>query len=103
MDLDDILYNHSVSKTFTDKHLTVKDEDVLKELFGEVDISVAPSDSEIESILKGNIMKMKSELSKIEEPNIKFKISEIAKTLDLPASKVKFIEEYTGINIMETE
>lgn len=100
---DEIYFINSISRTFSGKHLTVKEQHILENLGLATPESKAFSDLEIIELLKGNPMKMKKELGKITENNQKYRVYDIAKTLDLPASKIKFIEEFTGHNVLSEE
>lgn len=99
---DEIYYLHSISRLFkkgalttSEKHINInlglienEDEDFKN--------YNALTEAEVEEILNLPISKMSQELENIEEDHIKFRVFEIAKTLDLPVSKLKEVEHYTG-------
>lgn len=100
---DEIYYLHSISRAFTGKHLTVKEPHILENLGLVDESSKSLTDEEILNILKGNPMSMKKRLSEITEENQKYRVYVLAKDLDLPKSKLQFIEEFTGKTLMGEE
>ena len=103
MDEDEIYFLHSISRAFSGKHLNVKEQHILENMGLAEPEDKAFTEEELINILKGNNLKMQKELEKITEENQKYRVYDIAKTLDLPASKIKFIEEFTGRNVLESD
>lgn len=98
--LNDILYIESICakrKFFADKMLTVKDmtgKPVEFENLGIVETEEGNkhySKVEIESALKGSVKKLEAWIEGITEPSELHAIVEVAKSMDLPASKLKII------------
>jgi hypothetical protein len=100
LDEDEVYYLDSTSRTFRDGFLVIEDENV-KEQMGQTEANPnVLSDEEIEKILKGNFLKMKSELGKIHVQHVLNRVAEIALTLDLPMSKLKFVQEITNKELL---
>lgn len=111
---DDIEYINSLSvpdkRPFTTGRLSVESDAETKEALDAVleigvdGISVHENQPEIEKKLKSNINTMKKWLSEIRSEDFLFEVVEVAKTLDLPASKVKLIQELAPYaNLVEGE
>jgi len=99
---DDIYYLNTISSLFRRGMLVVEDEEVNINL-GFADIRpVTRTDAEIEAILRGNFLKMKSELLAITENFMKHAIFKVASTIadELSGSKIKFISEFCGKKII---
>jgi hypothetical protein len=96
LDENEVYYINQVSGLFKRKMLVVEDEDVVQNMGFAPDEAKNLTDDEIATLLKGNHLKMKKELEKITEPHIKDRVYNIAKTLDLSASKLKIISDFVG-------
>ena len=92
---DDIYYLNSICTLFKRGHLVIEDQEI-KENLGFIETSNIKSKQEIESILKGNFLKMKSELNKISEPHLIDLVYNVAKSIsdDLNGSKLKYISQF---------
>lgn len=97
---DDILYvdsSCSRKKFFADKMLVAVDEngnDVPLEKMGIVEgINLHYGDDEIQQMLKQSVKKIEAWLATIEDPIEIHSIIETAKAMDLPASKLKLLQE----------
>lgn len=106
MEEDDIYFLDSISSTFREKHLIIDEKDSrAKEIYQNLGFvnedDKVLSKEDIEKLLKGAFATMKAELEKIEEPHLRYQVYEVAKTMDLPASKIKFVEEYSGQKLLE--
>lgn len=97
---DDIMYAESVcrkTKYFSKKMLVPYDsqnkEVPFENLGGFIEEDEAPhmGDDEIKTLLKQSNKKIETVIEKIEDPSELFAIAEVAKTMDLPASKLKII------------
>jgi hypothetical protein len=99
LDANNISYLNNMCTLFRKGVLIVEDNEI-NEFLG-LDKSYNVSDEEIKDILKksANIIKIKMEA--LSEKHILDRFVNIAKDLDLPASKLKVIEDITGINIQQ--
>lgn len=101
---DDIEYINSQSsphkRPFTTGRLSVETDTETKENLdavlevGAEGVEAFASRDEIESKLKLSAKAMKEWLSEIKSQDFLFEVSEVAKGMDLPASKVKVIQEF---------
>lgn len=98
LDEDDIYHIDSISTVFKRKMLTVKEPEINKNLGFNEGTSIVLSDSDIETILKGTLPKIKKDFEKITEPHMKSKVFEIARKMyaDLNGSKIDYIAEFCG-------
>lgn len=95
MDKDDVEYNMAAAPSLfaAPPQLVVEDEE-LNEAFG-VDASAEICDKETaEKYLKGGAAKLKNWLSENNQPNVLEVVYNTAKTMDLPASKIKILQEF---------
>ena len=99
---DDIVYIESIcsrQKFFAKRMLVVYDQNnkevSLDDLGAYFEKDEAPhlSDEEIMAMLKGTPKKIEAALAAIEDPAELHAIAEVAKTMDLPASKLRLIRE----------
>lgn len=97
---DDIMYAESIcrkTKYFSKRMLIPYDaqnKQVPFEQLGgfmEVDANPHLSDEEIKTAFKQSVKKVESWLQEVQDPSELFAIAEVAKTMDLPASKLKLI------------
>jgi hypothetical protein len=101
LEKDDVYYLDTICALFRRGMLVIDDEEV-KENLGYVEVNEnIKSDDELISILKGNFLKMKSELSKINEPHIIDAIYNVAKTIsaELSGAKLKFLSQFCSRDI----
>ena len=92
---DEIYFQHATCSLFKRGILTV-DSPEINENMGLTSKPVVPlTNSQIETILKGSLVKIKKELSDVIEPHVKSKIFEVAKKMysDLSGGKIDFIAE----------
>lgn len=94
---EDLEYIASMSKIFSKKHLIVEDKDFDMSIIGiEQDFLI---DSDIIAKMKKNNAVLKKFLEEeVQDANMKRRVFNIAKELDLPVSKVRIIEEHTGFS-----
>jgi len=101
LDEDEIYYLNSISpRTFKEGYL-ITEEQLMENMGYLKENKLAFTDEEIENLLKSNINKMKTELKKFEGKHMFDRIIRIAKKIDLPVSKLKVIEEVTGVQFIE--
>ena len=94
LDEDDIAFLMSTTTVFTGHHLSIEDDEVIADLGVEKDEVFVPTDDDIEKKLKSsNNASLKKYLEGITELHLRKRICQIAKGLDLPASKIKLIED----------
>ena len=96
LDEDEIYFQHSKCLLFKKGILTIDDAEINENIGITPQNVVSLTDTEIESILKSAITKMKKDLSTITEDHIKSKIFEIAKKMyaELNGSKLDYIAEF---------
>lgn len=100
LDANEIYFINNMSKLFSKKHLIIEDSEINQDLGFEEKTVVALSNGDIEKMLKGNFMKMKSELDTIEEKHVKDRIISIAKEIDdLARGKIEFLAKWSGYGI----
>lgn len=102
---DDVFYLDSISTLFKKGVLVVESEKVNIDL-GIVEKNPnAKTEGEIATLLKGNFLKMKKELSFITEPYAKDLVYFVAKSVaqDLNGLKLKYISEFCGRSILVDE
>jgi arginine deiminase len=102
---DDIYYLDTICTLFKRGMLVVEDKQVVENL-GIVEVHEnSKTDEEIIAILKGNFLKMKSELAKIREPHLIDAVYNIAKSIggELSGSKLKYLAEFCGKEILINE
>jgi hypothetical protein len=100
--LDEIYYVNSTSKSFSKGLLEIDSEE--KELLEELGYAKRSPNvftpQEIKDLLSRNLDKKTKEiLSQITERHAKDKLIEVARTMDLTHTKIKFIEEITGMTV----
>lgn len=99
IDAEEIFYINNMSSIFSKRRLLVEDDEVNLELGLVPDASdvVGMTDVEIESLLKGNIMTMKKQLSNITDKQVIGRVIEVSKKIeDLATGKLKIIQEISG-------
>lgn len=99
IDAEEIFYINNMSSIFSKRRLLVEDDEVNLELGLVPDASdvVGMTDGEIESLLKGNIMTMKKQLSNITDKQVIGRVIEVSKKIeDLATGKLKIIQEISG-------
>jgi len=96
LDSEDIYYLDSICTLFKRGYLTIQSEEVKEELGYIENNEGIKTEKEIEEILKGNFLKMKSSLGKITEPHIKDLVYLVTTKIydDLNGSKLKFISQF---------
>jgi hypothetical protein len=96
IDEDDIYYLNSICGLFRDGSLCVEEKPILETMGFVEDNPNVISDAEIEDLLKGNFLKMKKQLSEINEAHVKNNIYHIAlkNASNLSGGKLKFLTEY---------
>lgn len=98
LDSNEVFYINNMCTLFKRGMLIIEDDEI-NEMLGFTKNKVYNLTSEeIEKTLKGSVKKIKEELSDIKEKHIKDRIVKVAKEMDLPASKIKVVEEITGYN-----
>ena len=100
--VDEIYYINNSSRSFSKGLLEIdQSEKSLLEELGYVKRSPnVYSENELRSLLDGSLTdSIKEELSKITERHACEKLIKIAREMDLPRSKVKFIENLTGMEV----
>ncbi len=101
MSENDILYVDSVSKLIRNGVITVENDELLQKM-GYVEKNPnAITEEEIEKLFKSPANKLKNELEKIEAKHTIDKIVHVAKSADLPTSKLKIIKEAFNVEILE--
>jgi hypothetical protein len=96
LDPNEIYYINNMSRTFSKKHLIIDDEGINRDLGYEKSV-MNLSNQEIETLLKGNIAKLKKDLGDITEKHIIDKVISIAKGMDdLNKGKLSFLKEWSG-------
>jgi hypothetical protein len=102
---DDVYYLDTICTLFKRGMLVVEDKQITENLgFPEVNENIK-NDEEILSILRGNFLKMKSELAKIKEPHMIDAVYHIAKGIggELSGAKLKFLAEFCSRGILVDE
>lgn len=95
MDRDDVEYNMSLAPSLfqAPAQLVVEDEE-LNDMMG-IDATVEICDkATVEKYLKGSAAKLKSWLTDNAKPNVLEMVYIVAKTMDLPGSKIKILQEF---------
>jgi hypothetical protein len=96
LDPNEIYYINNMSRTFSKKHLIIDDEEINRDLGYEKSV-MNLTNQEIETLLKGNIAKLKKDLGDITEKHIIDKVISIAKGMDdLNKGKLSFLKEWSG-------
>lgn len=96
MHRDDVEYNMAIApKLFSSPvRLVVEDQD-LNNIMGVVPAEEVACDIEtIEKMLKGSASKIESWMNDNNYPHILETVFEVAKTMDLPASKIKVLQKF---------
>lgn len=101
MDENDILYVDSVSKLIRNGILVVENDELMQKMGYMEKSPNAITDEEIGKIFKLPVNKLKLELEKIDSKHAIDKIAHIAKSADLPQSKLKVIKEVLNVEIFE--
>lgn len=105
LDEEDVYYLDSICTLFKRGMLVIENETVNQNINClEIQENIKPEE-EIANILKGNFLKMKSELAKITEPHLRDNIYNIAVKVagELSGSKLKYLNDYCGKEIMIDE
>lgn len=100
LDEDDILYLNSWCTLFKRGYLTIENpsDELLMKMGIKKDSSIFLTDEQIRALLSGKLTsKKKEEIEKITEPEIKYKVMEIARSMELTMPWIKFLEEWSGI------
>lgn len=97
--LEEVYYTDSSTRSFKKGILEIDlTEKELREELGYSERNPASyTDKEIEELLKGSLKKITDKLEGLQEFHAFQKIMDVARTLDLAQSKVKFLEELTGM------
>lgn len=101
LDEKEIYFIDSICSLFK-RGILIIDSDEINSNLGLTEVKDGVNDENLEKILKGNVMKMKAEMKKITEKHVIDKVIQLAVKLDLPASKLKILEEVFKINIVDT-
>lgn len=99
---DEIHYNNQLAKSFKKRILEIdpSEKELLEELGYENRNANAYSPEELTKLLSGTLTdKVKKELSEITERHAKDKLIDVARNMDLPFSKIQFIEDLTGMTV----
>jgi len=100
--IDEIYYVNNSSRSFSKGLLEIdqSEKSLLEELGYTKRSPNVYSENELRSLLDGNLTdSVKEELNKITERHACEKLIKIAREMDLPRSKVKFIENLTGMEV----
>lgn len=106
MNREDVEYNMAIApKLFSSPARLVVEDEMLNELMGidpaaneVIDVAVA------EKYLKGNAAKLRAWLEENKEPHVLEIVWETAQKMDLPASKVKVLQDFVpSRNMLEEE
>lgn len=100
---EEVLYWSTSTGLFKKKHLYFDEKvqpEVVENLHMDGEIEPFKSDDEVKELLKGNFKKLESYLDNITEAHEKARFVEVAKSMDLTASKIRLIEEKTGMQVM---
>lgn len=102
VDEDDVYYLNTTCNILKRGMLVCDNEEVNINL-GSLDSIVLKSDNEIETLLKGNFLKMKSELSKIKEKFMIDCVFTVAQKMvnELSGGKIKHLNDYCGRNVID--
>ncbi len=101
MSENDILYVDSVSKLIRDGKLLVESDELMQKMGYMEKSPNAITEDEIEKLFKLPINKLKTELEKIDSKHAIDKVVHLAKSADLPQSKLKIIKEVFNVEIFE--
>jgi hypothetical protein len=103
IDEDDVYYLDSTCTLFKRSILTIENVEINEQLGYVESLPLSKSDQEIQDMIKGNFVKMKSDLSKITEPHLKYAIYNVAKKManELSGAKLKFLNEYCGRQLLD--
>jgi hypothetical protein len=105
MDEDDVYYLDTICTLFKRAMLVIDNEEVNTELGFVEKNPNTKTDSEIKTILNGNFLKMKKELSLITEPHTIDLVYNTARSIakDMSGTKLKYISQYCGRPILLDE
>nr|BDD47811.1 hypothetical protein 12 [Bacillaceae bacterium] len=101
MSENDILYVDSVSKLVRNGILAVESDELMQKMGYMEKSPNSIKDDEIEKMFKLPVNKLKTELEKIDAKHAVDKVAHLAKTADLPQSKLKLIKEVLNVEIFE--
>lgn len=101
LDSEDIYYLDSICTLFKRGYLSIQSEEIKEELGYIENNESIKTEQEIEEILKGNFIKMKSALNKITEPHMIDLVYNVSKKVydELSGSKLKFISQFCNKEI----
>lgn len=101
MQENDILYVDSVSKLIREGKLVVESDELMQKMGYTEKSPNAITQEEIEKLFKLPANKLKTELEKIDSKHAIDKVAHVAKTADLPQSKLKVVKEVFKIEIFD--
>lgn len=98
---DDIYYTNNVCSLFREGVLICENKDIMENMgLGKPNPNALKTEDVIKA-LSGKMPDLKNFLSNISERHAFEKVVTTAKTLDLPLSKLKLIEDATGIKVID--
>lgn len=100
--IEEVYYVNATSKSFKKGILEIdpNEEELIRELGYEIRNVNSYTVEEFKNLLKGNFTKgVKDKLQQVTEKFAKDKLLTACRQMDLPKTKVKFIEEVTGVDV----